>query len=128
MSAPARKAARNWPYVFVLGAGWVGRVDHAKALDARRWTEVMQAVLKRQAGVGSEFRVYSSFRMMTSPTFTTEPRVWGRVGVEGLIPTKVELHGLWHYSSPLAAHPGPSWPIPPLPPHPPPHPHTHPSP
>ena len=28
-----------------------GRVDHAKALDARRWTEVVQAVLKRQAGV-----------------------------------------------------------------------------
>jgi len=76
LSAPARKAARNWPYVFVLGAGWArGRVDHAKALDARRWTEVVQAVLKRQAGVGSEFRVYSSLRMMTSPTFTTEPRV-----------------------------------------------------
>ena len=43
-----KKAARNWPYVFVLGGG---RVDHAKALDARRWTEVVQAVLKRQAGV-----------------------------------------------------------------------------
>ena len=42
------EAARNWPYVFVLGGG---RVDHAKALDARRWTEVVQAVLKRQAGV-----------------------------------------------------------------------------
>ena len=26
-------------------------VDHSKALDARRWTEVVQAVLKRQAGV-----------------------------------------------------------------------------
>jgi hypothetical protein len=39
-------------------------------------------VLKRQAGVGSEFRVCSSLRMMTSPTFTTEPGVgieWGRV-------------------------------------------------
>jgi hypothetical protein len=48
LSAPAKKAARNWPYVFVLGGG---RVDHAKALDARRWTEVVQAVLKRQAGV-----------------------------------------------------------------------------
>ena len=34
--------------MFVLGGG---RVDHAKALDARRWTEVVQAVLKRQAGV-----------------------------------------------------------------------------
>jgi hypothetical protein len=34
--------------VFVLGGG---RVDHAKALDARRWTKVVQAVLKRQAGV-----------------------------------------------------------------------------
>jgi hypothetical protein len=29
----------NWPYVFVLGGS---RVDHAKALDARRWTEVVQ--------------------------------------------------------------------------------------
>ena len=28
-----------------------GAVDHSKALDARRWTEVVQAVLKRQAGV-----------------------------------------------------------------------------
>ena len=26
-------------------------VDHSKPLDARRWTEVVQAVLKRQAGV-----------------------------------------------------------------------------
>ena len=34
--------------MFVLGGG---RVDHAKALDARRWTKVVQAVLKRQAGV-----------------------------------------------------------------------------
>ena len=44
----ARGRAELWPYVFVLGGG---RVDHAKALDARRWTEVVQAVLKRQAGV-----------------------------------------------------------------------------
>jgi hypothetical protein len=70
--------------VRVRAGRWLGggRVDHAKALDARRWTEVVQAVLKRQAGVGSEFRVCSSLRMMTSPTFTTEPRVgmeWGRV-------------------------------------------------
>jgi len=28
-----------------------GTVDHSKPLDARRWTEVVQAVLKRQAGV-----------------------------------------------------------------------------
>ena len=41
------------PYVFVLGGGrrGGGAVDHSKALDARRWTEVVQAVLKRQAGV-----------------------------------------------------------------------------
>ena len=40
------------PYVFVLGGGrGGGAVDHAKPLDARRWTEVVQAVLKRQAGV-----------------------------------------------------------------------------
>jgi hypothetical protein len=41
------------PYVFVLGGGRAGGggVDHSKALDARRWTEVVQAVLKRQAGV-----------------------------------------------------------------------------
>ena len=41
------------PYVFVLGGGRAGggAVDHSKALDARRWTEVVQAVLKRQAGV-----------------------------------------------------------------------------
>ena len=35
----------------MLGGGRAGAVDHAKALDARRWTEVVQAVLKRQAGV-----------------------------------------------------------------------------
>jgi hypothetical protein len=37
----------------VLGGGrrGGGAVDHSKALDARRWTEVVQAVLKRQAGV-----------------------------------------------------------------------------
>ena len=39
------------PYVFVLGNPARGAVDHSKALDARRWTEVVQAVLKRQAGV-----------------------------------------------------------------------------
>ena len=41
------------PYVFVLGGGRAGgvAVGHAKPLDARRWTEVVQAVLKRQAGV-----------------------------------------------------------------------------
>ena len=41
------------PYVFVLGGGRGGgaAVDHAKPLDARRWTEAVQAVLKRQAGV-----------------------------------------------------------------------------
>ena len=41
------------PYVFVLGnhARGGGAVDHSKALDARRWTEVVKAVLKRQAGV-----------------------------------------------------------------------------
>ena len=43
-------AAAQRPYVFVLGRGG-GAVDHAKPLDARRWTEVVQAVLKRQAGV-----------------------------------------------------------------------------
>ena len=37
----------------MLGGGRGGgvTVDHAKPLDARRWTEVVQAVLKRQAGV-----------------------------------------------------------------------------
>ena len=46
-------AAAAKPYVFVLGSGRAGggAVDHSKALDARRWTEVVQAVLKRQAGV-----------------------------------------------------------------------------
>jgi len=41
------------PYVFVLGshARGGGAVDHSKPLDARRWTEVVKAVLKRQAGV-----------------------------------------------------------------------------
>ena len=39
------------PYVFVLGNPARGAVDHAKPLDAPRWTEVVKAVLKRQAGV-----------------------------------------------------------------------------
>ena len=40
------------PYVFVLGGrGRPGPVDHAQALSAPRWTELVQAVLKRQAGV-----------------------------------------------------------------------------
>jgi len=39
--------------VFVLGAvAGRGRVDHTKALDARRWTEVVQAVLKRHRRAG----------------------------------------------------------------------------
>ena len=33
-----------------LGRGG-GAVDHSKPLDARRWTEVVKAMLKRQAGV-----------------------------------------------------------------------------
>ena len=44
-------AAAQQPYVFVLGGGRGAAVDHSKPLDARRWTEVVQAVLKRQAGV-----------------------------------------------------------------------------
>ena len=46
-------AAATKPYVFVLGnpARGADTVDHSKPLDARRWTEVVQAVLKRQAGV-----------------------------------------------------------------------------
>jgi len=46
-------AAAAKPYVFVLGnpARGGGGVDHAKPLDAPRWTEVVKAVLKRQAGV-----------------------------------------------------------------------------
>ena len=47
-------ATAQRPYVFVLGGssrGGGGAVDHAKPLDARRWTEAVQAVLKRQAGV-----------------------------------------------------------------------------
>ena len=44
-------AAAQQPYVFVLGGGRGAAVDHAKPLDARRWTEVVKAVLKRQAGV-----------------------------------------------------------------------------
>ena len=39
------------PYVFVLGNPARGAVDHAKPLGAPRWTEVVKAVLKRQAGV-----------------------------------------------------------------------------
>ena len=40
-------------YVFVLGGGrgGGGAVDHSKALDAPRWTEVVKTVLKRHAGV-----------------------------------------------------------------------------
>ena len=51
--AEAGLAAAQQPYVFVLGGGrgGGGAVDHAKPLDARRWTEVVKAVLKRQAGV-----------------------------------------------------------------------------
>ena len=46
-------AAATKPYVFVLGnpARGGGAVDHAKPPDAPRWTEVVKAVLKRQAGV-----------------------------------------------------------------------------
>ena len=46
-------ATAKQPYVFVLGGGrgGGGAVDHAKPLDSRRWTEVVKAVLKRQAGV-----------------------------------------------------------------------------
>ena len=39
------------PYVFVLGNPARGAVDHAKPLGTPRWTEVVKAVLKRQAGV-----------------------------------------------------------------------------
>ena len=39
------------PYVFVLGSHARGGVDHSKPLGAPRWTEVVKAVLKRQAGV-----------------------------------------------------------------------------
>ena len=39
------------PYVFVLGSHARGAVDHSKPLGAPRWTEVVKAVLKRQAGV-----------------------------------------------------------------------------
>ena len=40
------------PYVFVLGnPARGGTVDHAKPLGTPRWTEVVKAVLKRQAGV-----------------------------------------------------------------------------
>ena len=45
--------------MFVLGGG---RVDHAKALDARRWTEVVQAVLKRQACVPFGLRAQGDLR------------------------------------------------------------------
>ena len=37
--------------VFVLGGGRGHAVDHSKPLSAPRWTEVVKAVLKRQAGV-----------------------------------------------------------------------------
>ena len=33
------------------GRGGGGAVDHSKALDAPRWTEVVKTVLKRHAGV-----------------------------------------------------------------------------
>ena len=50
--AEAGLAVAAKPYVFVLGRNRSGgAVDHAKPLDARRWTEVVKAVLKRQAGV-----------------------------------------------------------------------------
>ena len=44
-------AAAAQPYVFVLGSCRCDDVDHAKPLGAPRWTELVQAVLKRQAGV-----------------------------------------------------------------------------
>ena len=49
----ASTAAATKPYVFVLGnpARGGGAVDHAAPLGAPRWTEVVKAVLKRQAGV-----------------------------------------------------------------------------
>ena len=51
-AGPTTTAAAK-PYVFVLGnpARGGGTVDHSKALGAPRWTEVVKAVLKRQAGV-----------------------------------------------------------------------------
>ena len=49
--AEAGLVAAAKPYVFVLGRGRGAAVDHAKPLDARRWTEAVKAVLKRQAGV-----------------------------------------------------------------------------
>jgi len=50
--AEAGLVAAAKPYVFVLGSGRGGAaVDHTKPLDARRWTEVVKAVLGRQAGV-----------------------------------------------------------------------------
>jgi hypothetical protein len=47
----ASTAAATKPYVFVLGSHARGTVDHSKPLGAPRWTEVVKAVLKRQAGV-----------------------------------------------------------------------------
>ena len=44
-------AAAQQPYVFVLGGGRGGAVDHSKPLGASRWTEAVKAVLKRQSGV-----------------------------------------------------------------------------
>ena len=52
LAAAGITTAAAKPYVFVLGGGrGGGTVDHTKPLDAPRWTEVVQAVLKRQAGV-----------------------------------------------------------------------------
>ena len=47
--AAAGLAPATIPYVFVLGGR--GPVDHAQPVGEKRWTEVVQAVLKRQAGV-----------------------------------------------------------------------------
>jgi len=68
------------PYVFVLGGGrrGGGAVDHSKALDARRWTEVVQAVLKRQAGVAfapKDLRSsFITFLLSETPTRTRRSR------------------------------------------------------
>ena len=55
--AAARLTPATKPYVFVLGGCGrapgcaVAAVDHTQALSAPRWTELVQGVLTRQAGV-----------------------------------------------------------------------------
>ena len=44
-------SAGSTPFVFVLGDGRRGTIDHSQPVGDKRWTKVVQAVLQRHAGV-----------------------------------------------------------------------------